>query len=371
MAIDLFAEGKKKKSSLHPQFLKLQRDPAFVPARNLLRRIQKHFVDPDGNFVEQFQSTGFDQRTFELFLNELFKECGHLIDRTYNRPDFILKASGVNIAIEAVTASPPSHNGVVPYIHMHSDIIGDVENLIRHEIPIRLGSPLYTKLQKRYWDLPHLSGMPLVFAIQDFSRPGALLSSSSALTQYLYGVKFDSERDDAGSLIVSNTNIESHETEKKTIPSGFFNLPGSENISGILFVNTGTAAKFNRMEIQRAPNKSPIISYRYGTCYRHDPNASLPAPFLYEVGSKQAPAETWRQGTNFLHNPNAKNPISRGLLGASADTYLEDGQVITDFYEDFHPYCSSTMMYPWNSSRSELVNKMNDIWRVLTATFPI
>lgn len=34
---------------------------------------------------------------------------------------------------------------------------------------------------------------------------------------------------------------------KKQIPSGFFNLPDAENVSAVLFTNTGTIPKFLRM----------------------------------------------------------------------------------------------------------------------------
>lgn len=54
---------------------------------------------------------------------------------------------------------------------------------------------------------------------------------------------------------------------------------------------------------------------RYGTCYRHDPNAALPAPFVYEVGDGEW-QETWREGTTLIHNPAALHPVPAGLLGA-------------------------------------------------------
>lgn len=44
----------------------------------------------DGNFAEQFQTTGFDSRTFELYLFALFREQGWTVDRSASRPDFRL-----------------------------------------------------------------------------------------------------------------------------------------------------------------------------------------------------------------------------------------------------------------------------------------
>ena len=38
------------------------------PGRLMAKEICVHFPDPDGNFLEQFQTTGFDARIFELYL---------------------------------------------------------------------------------------------------------------------------------------------------------------------------------------------------------------------------------------------------------------------------------------------------------------
>jgi hypothetical protein len=336
----------------------------------LLRKIQKNFHDPDGNFVEQFQTSGFDQRTFELFLHEMFRDYGREIDRNHDRPDFILRRDGLTVAVEAVTASPASNNGVIPYSPFPDGSNDNIAQLIRHDLPIRLGSPLYSKLRKRYWELDQVKNKPLVFAIQDFSRPGSLLSSSVALSQYLYGIEHHSEYDVSGSLIVGHSNIDTHENDLKSIPSGFFRQPGSEHISAIIFTNSGTVAKFNRMGQEGDAHDASLIMFRYGTCYRHDPNASLPAPFLYEVNTSSSPRETWRQGSIAIHNPNAKLPIPIGWLGTSADMFFCDGDVITEFHEPFHPYMSMTCMFPSSSSRFLIQRKLDEIWQELTSVFP-
>ncbi|MEN1835041.1 hypothetical protein AAIM60_19365 [Pseudomonas lijiangensis] len=369
MAIDLFRNRGVKHSKLHSQFTQLQNSLGYKPARKLLKKIQKIFHDPDGNFVEQFQTSGFDQRTFELFLHEMFRESGHEIDRNYDRPDFILSRDGLTVAVEAVTASPASNNGVVPYSPFPDSSINNMSQIIRHDLPIRLGSPLYSKLRKRYWELGQVNGKPLVFAIQDFSRPGSLLSSSVALSQYLYGMEHHSEYDGSGCLIVRNADMDIHKNDLKSIPSGFFKQPESEHVSAIIFTNAGTIAKFNRMGQQGFARDSSLIMFRYGTCYRHDPNASLPAPFLHDVNAPDSPKETWRQGSVAIHNPNAKHPIPIGWLGTSADMFLRDGDVITEFHEPFHPYMSMTLMFPSSSNRFLVQRKLDAIWQELTDVF--
>lgn len=61
-----------------------------------------YFIDIDGNFVEQFQSAGFDSRLLELYLNAYLTEEQLFINREHNAPDFIVKKYGKSVAIEAV-----------------------------------------------------------------------------------------------------------------------------------------------------------------------------------------------------------------------------------------------------------------------------
>ena len=80
MSIDLFADLGKPDRELHPQFLSLRDAPGYAPARQLIKRLQAEFSDPDGNFVEQFQTFGLDARTFEFFLSVMLKDAGHELD---------------------------------------------------------------------------------------------------------------------------------------------------------------------------------------------------------------------------------------------------------------------------------------------------
>ena len=48
-------------------------------------------------------------------------------------------------------------------------------------LAIKLGSVLWTKLNKRYWELGHVAGMPLVLAVADFHTDEPMRATSSAL----------------------------------------------------------------------------------------------------------------------------------------------------------------------------------------------
>jgi hypothetical protein len=81
--------------------------------------------------------------------------------------------------------------------------------------------------------------------------------------------------------------------------------------------------------------------FRYGTRYRWDPKATLPEPFVYEVGDEEA-VESRRQGTVLIKNSNALHPLPDEWFGASAEEDLVEGQIIPIFAEPFHPYMSLT-----------------------------
>jgi hypothetical protein len=366
---DLFAPIRSE-ADLHPQFRNLSTSPMHAPARSMMQALFADFDDPDGNFLEQFQTTGFDARTFELYLHALFKEQGWQIDRNHRRPDFCLKKDGIEIYVEATTANPPGP-GIKPYTldapKRHFD---ELRTYVANEVPIRFGSPLFSKFKEKYWQLPHVAGHPLVFAIESFRGPGSLLLSSSALASYLFGLAQRWYHDEDGTLIISPDQIDAHRIPGKEIPSGFFFQPDTQHVSAVLFSNSGTAPKFNRMGQEGEYHSDAVRMIRYGTCYRDDPNATLPAPFVYEVGDGEW-QETWREGTDLIHNPNALHPIPVGLLGAAAEQHLESRRIVTQIREPFHPYASVTLNFLGHTSTRKLQRIVNGISEKLTKLFPI
>src|SRR5437870_4882863 len=147
---------------LNPTFVLLKDAPGFRPARGIIREIFGGFDDIDGNFVEQFQTTGFDARIWELYLYQYLRSAGFDLDRRHPHPDFVATARGTTVCIEAVTVNP-SQGGtpVAPLARREDDAsIDDIRDSQRNRFPIKLGSALTSKLRKRYWELPHVAGRP-------------------------------------------------------------------------------------------------------------------------------------------------------------------------------------------------------------------
>ena len=116
----------------------------------------------------------------------------------------------------------------------------------------------------------------------------------------------------------------------------------SEYISAILFSNSGTISKFNRMGYLSGCGSKRVKMIRTGTCYNHEANSEKPKSFVYEVGDEKFP-ETWGQGLSMFHNPYARYPVNPQLFPDIAHHILEEGQ-ISSFLEDFHPLASVTQI---------------------------
>jgi hypothetical protein len=325
----------------HPYFVKLAGEPSFLPARSIINEMMPHFIDIDGNFVEQFQSTGFDARLWELYVDAYLVEEQLFINRDHSAPDFLVVKYGKSVAIEAVIVGRKVDNPPVYFKFSDDPAIADVTSDKRQDdMAVKFGSPLYTKLQKRYWTLDHVKGNPLIIAVADFHDDKSMLWSGTALLSYLYGVKHEFRHDERGQLIISPLKIASHKVGSKEIASGFFFQKDAENISAVLFSASGTISKFNRIGRQSGYMHPDVTMIRIGTCHDHDPNAALPKMFQYTVDESRS--ETWSEGLSMFHNPQALYPVPEELFPSIAHHRFVDGQIVSHVPE-FHPYSSFTI----------------------------
>lgn len=326
----------------HPFFKKLNEDIGQSAAKEIIKRLMLHYVDIDGNFIEQFQSNGFDARLWELYLNTYLHEENLYMNRTYHAPDFLVEKFGYQVAIEAVIVGRKDDAPIENFqerLTMHS-YEEDMKRL-KDEIPIKFGSPLFSKLKKKYWELPHVANHPLIFAIADFHDNMAMTWTGTALHRYLYGVHHEHCFDDNGQLLITPLKIDTHEYNGKKIPSGFFFQEDSEYVSAILFSSSGTLSKFNRMGHQAGLGSKNIKLIRFCAIHDHNPNAALPQFINYEVGRESN--ETWAEGMSMFHNPNAKHPVPEELFPSIAHHHFIDGQIVSKIPE-IHPYSSFTMI---------------------------
>jgi hypothetical protein len=302
--------------------------PGHQPARDAMQTAYEAFEDLDGNFLQQFQTDGYEARLFELFLSVLFRDMGFVRDSSHNRPDFVLsRPDGTKLSVEAVTANPS--RGAPPAVRPPRANEGIEEAIVRiireaidnntalasaaarDEFRTRLARPLQRKLEKEYWTLPHVSGHPFVVAVQDFHAEGSNLLLSGPFADFLYG--------------------------------DFFRRANSERISAVMFVNNGTAAKFNRMRYQVDASAYPGIFalIRGGVRSVRDGDQLSLQPFCYQVGDKER-IETWPEGITVFHHPVAAVPLASDVFGGTKQYLWCDGVHAIEL-PSFHPEMSLTV----------------------------
>lgn len=317
-------------SALHPNFKILAEGEHHSSARGLLRELVQTFVDVDGNFVRDFQTTGFNARLWELYLSAFLYEQRFGVAREFDRPDFCAEKDGFPVGIEAATVNPTA--GETPPKPSNDEEL----RILREEyMPIKFGSVMFSKLQKRYWELPHMSGMPIVLAVHDFCVNDSMTWSAPAINDYLYGLRASWSKDTAGVLHITETPIRDHRWgNKKPLPSGFFNQPDTEHVSAVLFSNAATLSKFNRMGKLAGFGNPTVKMLRGGLKHDFDPNAAEPIRFVVDVEPGKY-SEDWTEGVRVFHNPRALLPIPPGLFERCAYHFLREGRRVAMLPDGF------------------------------------
>lgn len=319
---------------LHPSFRMLACDPRYSPARELIAAMMRYHEDADGNFIEQFQTTGFDARLWELYLFALFTELGYARDDQFAVPDFMLASVFGPLGVEATTVNPP--DGREAALPTEKKALLDY---IENYIPIKLARALKRKLNKRtpYWSLPHMADVPFVLAIQDFHAPGSMQPIVSAAVEYVFGVRH--------SMVAGKRQIEridEHRYGGLVEKSGFFFMPGAENVSAVLINPQGTITKFNRIGYIAGFGDRRVRMTRIG--YRRtDADKSGPAPqVIADKVHEPGYSETWVEGAVVLHNPRARIALDPSqIIGAAHEFLQPDGSIMT-LLPDFQPLFTGT-----------------------------
>lgn len=320
-----------RSEDLHPHFRQLLESTARQPARRVFQEIGPWLTPSDPHFVSEFQFTQFDQRLWELYLWAAFREMGYDI-RQPEAPDFLCSAPGISFTVEATTCAP-STSGVLAD-HPNPDTPEQMAEFLANYMPMKFGSSLTSKLNKKnkngesYWERGETAGKPFILAIADFhisggdGEGGSMTYTQSALWPYLYGHRVSWEMID-GQLVVRATKGEPHTYRGKTIETGFFDLPGTENISAVLFSNAGTLAKFDRMGVAAGFGPENHSYIRFG--YRLDPSPNAVSPEFFSEEVVVDSGETWSDELQLFHNPRAAIPLPPASLTGVTHHFFENG----------------------------------------------
>jgi len=286
---------------------------AHTPAREALQTAFDRLPNPDGNFIKDFQTTGFNARVWELYLLAYGAGTGYTVERPHDRPDFLFRKGGASAWLEAVTANPTPGQAPPPHGDIDAPDFLDAFRLRDYEfLPIKYGSPLFSKLNMRYWELPHVAGLPFVIAIEDFHDCNPFRDASNSVMQYLYGQAELIQSPANAPLVRKLQAVTHHRFGNKVIPSGFFHQAGAEHISAVVFSNSGTVPKFNRMGYDSVRHAF-LKLIRRGWMIDFDPDAVVPQPFAYVVGDGTH-KEPWGEGLEVFHNPRPNIPLPDGFF---------------------------------------------------------
>ena len=317
-----------KLKSYNPLILEIRNNPKWQAARMVILEELKSYADADGNFLEQFQTTGFDQRLWELYLNSYFREEGFKISK-YSDIDFVLEKSSHILGVEAVTVACKTLSVC--------SFPSQISKGLYSKIFLEYSSALTTKLKKRYWNKKYIKNKPLLLAIENFSDSFELIGGINVLCDYLYGIEPDSSR--------KTFKVHKGENVRKpngaTVETGFFNLPETENISAIISTSQGTLSKFNRIGIYKGYAPRDIRCLQFTAEYNRAPDATLPKPVV-RIVSPGENAETWGEGITVFHNPNAKNKFPKELFEEAAHVELK-GEYLISNIPDYFSFNSITM----------------------------
>lgn len=321
-------------NTLHPYFRQLLETPAREPARAIIREIGPWLTPNDPHLVQEFQTRGFDQRLWEIYLWAAFREFGLDIAQ-HEAPDFRCTGPGIDFTVEATTVAPSDKGALAE--HPNPKTREETVDFLDNYMAMKFGSALHSKLTKKnaqgfhYWEREVSRGKPFALAVADFHKPASanepasLTYTQSSLWQYLYGhrVYWRFEGDE---LIMERRDIGEHEYSGKKVPSGFFDLPLAKHVSAVIFSNAGTLAKFDRMGVV-AGFAAPGVTYmRVGLKYNPDPKAVMGLPFAINI-EESTYQEHWTDELQVFHNPSAELPIPFDWLPGAIHHHLKDGML--------------------------------------------
>jgi len=323
-------------NALHPYFKILLEEPSKAPARAVIDELGRWLVPLDPHLAKEFQTKGFDQRLWEIYLWAAFRELS--LDVTQlEAPDFLCAKPGIQFAVEATTVAPSTMGPLAE--HPDPDTKEELIEFLEHYMPMKYGSSLMSKLDKKnaqgqhYWEYENVRGMPFLLAIADFHKPAAtdelasMTYTQSALWHYLYGRRVTGEIQDSR-LLVNTVALEDHQYGMKSVPTGFFDQPNAEHIAAVIFSNAGTIAKFDRMGVAAGFAPGDFQYLRIGTMSDPDPNAVVGQRFLADVRSHDY-SECWSEELQVFHNPNAVCPLPFDALWGAVHHYFEDGLLMS------------------------------------------
>ncbi len=296
--MDLFALTVAE-SDLHPNFRRLI-DRHSEADRQVIAQWAEGFVDRDGKFVREFQTT-FNSGFWELYLFACCKQLQFSVNFGFPSPDFVIENFHQEFCIEAVTAS--NARGEEPEWERDlSKRLPDVEAVLDTAV-IRLSNAISSKYRKyldHYQIMRHVRSRPFVLAVAPFEQPYFWITNDHAIRQVLYG--YDRVSPNGG----YNFRKSICKPTGAGIELGLFASARMPEISAILYSNTATMSKVHALNTNDYGEMMWFSALRF--------NHYGKEAFLQNA-TKSNYHESLLDGLYLFHNPHATYPIPPNYFG--------------------------------------------------------
>ena len=286
----------------HPNFANcVKNDNSYD--RAVLSEWADGFVDRDGKFVEEFQTT-FNSCFWELYLHAVLREAGCECDFTHHAPDFVV--SGPRPFLVEATVALNAQDALPEWSSFDLNNRPSDLNEFNRVAMVRLLNSISQKSKKyieAYQKEEHVKGKPFVLAVTPFDQPFFYLQVQRAIEAVLYDYYVDEQSyidDPAATDTVSATSLNS--VQKKSdveLPLGVFKDDSHEHIGAVLFNPCATWGKVRAI----GDDPHPFMMF---SAVRSDPSTGDCIAFR---GLKAAYDELLSDGLRVYHNPHARYPL--------------------------------------------------------------
>ena len=261
------------------------------------------FIDRDGKFVEEFQTT-FNSSFWELYLHTILKQAGCKINFSHHAPDFVV-TDPTPFVVEA-TVALNAKDALPEWTPLDLNLPPRNFNEFNRVAMVRLLNSISEKTKKynkSYRNLTHVAGKPFVLALTPFDQPFFYFQVQLAIEAVLYGFYVDEQEhiDDPskGIAIPAKTLKTVRKSDTVELPLGIFNDESHAHISAVIFNSSATWGKV------KALNDDPY-PFIFFSAARFDPRDG---DFYVFQGVKAGYAETLFDGLRVYHNPHAAHPL--------------------------------------------------------------
>lgn len=266
----------------------------------------KGFVDRDGKFVEEFQTT-FNSSFWELYLFAVLKKYNIPVDFSHAQPDFCVPS--LNLNIEATIASHAQ--GAEPeYVRLNNAPPTDL-NIFNLQTIIRLSNSLTAKHRKyveSYSAFVHAKDQVYIVAVTNFDQPYSFMAAQRPIEAVLHGYYVDEERYLATGgqegRLEGEELLHVFKDNGSPIALGMFTTPNYKEISAVIFSSCANMGKVRAM----SSDPSPSIVF---DALRLNPASNKPHHIHC---SKLQYEENLLDGLRIYHNPFATHPLDPALF---------------------------------------------------------